>query len=287
MPSANSSVASDGSGRLVDERPRSELEQRDVSALILAPFALAAIYFGSPFFEILLTLGALAMAWEWDRICGQQKFGASGWVMALGFLATALVMSLRYYYLALTVLMAGALAVYATAFLTGRGQPLWTASGTLAVGIPVVCAVWLRDLPHQGFETFVWLIGAIWVTDLAAYVTGRMIGGAKLAPRISPGKTWAGLIGAVVATAVWGSACAAWAGAEALWAFAVLGAVAAVLAQSGDLAVSLVKRRFGVKDASSLIPGHGGVLDRFDGLLIATPALAVLAWSFKGGIFSW
>ncbi len=74
---------------------------------------------------------------------------------------------------------------------------------------------------------------------------------------------------------------------RALLLFAVLGAVAAVLAQSGDLAVSLVKRRFGVKDASNLIPGHGGVLDRFDGLLIATPALAVLAWSFKGGIFSW
>ncbi len=249
--------------------------------------ALAAIYFGSPYFEAVVTVGAVAMAWEWDRICGQQRFGASGWVMAGCLLAAIAGAWLGRYDLAAAIVAAGALAAYGTALMCPRGEPLWTASGTLAVGIPCIAAVWLRNLPQQGFETFIWLIGVVWVTDLAAYVTGRLVGGAKLAPRISPGKTWAGLIGAIVAAAVLGVVGAAWAGAETLWAFAVLGAIAAVLAQTGDLAVSLVKRRFGVKDASNLIPGHGGVLDRFDGLLIATPALALLAWWLKGGLFAW
>ena len=271
----------------MDERPRSELERRVGSALILGPLAVAAIYFGTPYFEIVLILCAVAMAWEWDRICGRHRFGASGWVMAAGLLAAGVAAWLRHYEIALAVVAVGAIGVYGAALLARRGHPVWSASGTLVVGIPCVAAVWLRDLPQQGLETFVWLIGAVWTTDLAAYVTGRLVGGAKLAPRISPGKTWAGLIGAIVAAAIWGLVCAAWIGAEAVWAFAVLGAIAAVLAQTGDLTVSLVKRRFGVKDASNLIPGHGGVLDRFDGLLIATPALAVLAWSLKGGIFAW
>ncbi len=271
----------------MDEQSRRELKLRVGSALVLAPLALAAIYFGSPYFEILLTAAAIAMAWEWDRICGRQEFGASGYGMAACLLAAGIGAWLRRYDLALAVVAGGALGVYGIAVWTRRGAPLWTASGTLVVGIPCIAAVWLRYLPQQGLETFVWLIGAVWVTDLAAYVSGRLIGGVKLAPRISPGKTWAGLLGAIAAAAVWGVVCAAWAEARMPWVFAILGAIAAVLAQTGDLAVSLVKRRFGVKDASNLIPGHGGVLDRFDGLLIATPALALLAWSLKGGVFTW
>ncbi len=271
----------------MDEKSRSELKRRVISALILAPVAVAAIFVGTPYFEIVLIVGAVVMAWEWDRICGQQKFGASGWVMAVILLGAGVSTWLRHYEFALAIVVIGAVGVYGTALICRRGEPLWTASGTVAVGIPCIAAVWLRYLPHQGLETFVWLVGAVWVTDLAAYVTGRLIGGAKLAPRISPGKTWAGLIGAIVGAAVWGGVCAAWVGAEAVWAFAIFGAIVAVLAQTGDLTVSLVKRRFGVKDASNLIPGHGGVLDRFDGLLIATPALAALAWFQKGGIFAW
>ena len=263
------------------------MARRIGSALVLAPIALAAIYFGTPYFEILLTLGAVTMAWEWDRICGGQKFAASGWVMAASLLGSCVSAGFGRYDLALVVVAAGALAVYGAARGCQRGEPLWTAAGTIAIGIPCVAAIWLRYLPDQGLQTFVWLVGAVWTTDLAAYVTGRLIGGAKLAPRISPGKTWAGLIGAIAGAAVWGALCADWFGAETPWVFAVLGAVVAVMAQTGDLAVSLVKRRFGVKDASNLIPGHGGVLDRFDGLLLVMPALAVLTWWLKGDIFAW
>ena len=283
----SSSGASDGSAQQVDERSRGELKRRVISALILAPMAVAAIYAGEPYFEIVLVGGAVAMAWEWDRICGQQKFRASGWVMAACLLGAVVSAWLRRYDSALAIVAIGALGVYGAALVCRRSEPLWTTAGTVAVGIPCIAAVWLRDFPYQGLEMFVWLIGAVWVTDLAAYVTGRLIGGAKLAPRISPGKTWAGLIGAIVFAAIWGLVFAAWVGAEAMWVFAVLGAIVAVLAQMGDLTVSLVKRRFGVKDASNLIPGHGGVLDRFDSLLIATPALAALSWSMKDGIFAW
>ena len=287
MPFASSNGASDGLARQVDEQSRSELKRRVISALVLAPVAMAAIFAGAPYFEIILFVGAVVMAWEWDRICGQQKFSASGWVMAIILLGAGVSAWLRRYDIALAIVAVGAFGVYVTALICRRGEPLWTATGTVAVGIPCIAALWLRYLPHQGLETLVWLIGAVWVTDVTAYVTGSLIRGTKLAPRISPGKTWAGLIGAIVAAAVWGSVCAAWVGAEATWAFAVLGAIVAVLAQTGDLTVSFVKRRFGVKNASNLIPGHGGILDRFDGLLIATPALAALAWFQKGGIFAW
>ena len=129
-----------------------------------------------------------------------------------------------------------------------------------------------------------WLLGAVWATDIGAYVTGRLLGGPKLAPRISPNKTWAGLLGGVVCAASWGAAWGALAGAGMAGAI-VISAITAVVAQAGDLGVSAVKRRFGVKDASRLIPGHGGMLDRVDGFLLTAPAIAGLAViTVRGGL---
>ena len=277
----------DGSALQVDEQSRSELKRRVISALVLAPVVGAVIMVGAPYFEMVLIVGAMVMAWDWDRICGEQKFAASGWVMVVILLSVGVSAWLRRYDVALAILLVGAFGVYVTALICCRSEPLWTATGTVALGFPCIAAIWLRYLPLQGLETFVWLIGAIWVTDVAAYVSGRLIRGAKLAPKISPGKTWAGLIGAIVGAAAWGGVFASWVGAEGMWAFTILGAMVAVLAQTGDLTVSYVKRRFGVKDASHLIPGHGGVLDRFDGFIITTPALATLTLYQKGGMFAW
>jgi phosphatidate cytidylyltransferase len=254
---------------------------------VLGPVVLVAIYIGSPILEGVLAIAAGLMAWEWDRLCGDRRFGLSGWAMVLSLLVAGAAALVRRYDLATVALLLGAVAAYLAASLSQRANPAWISLGPIVIGFPCAALVWLRDLPSDGFETVLWLIGAIWATDMAAYVTGRFVGGARLAPRISPHKTWAGLVGAVFGAAIWGLVCGVWVGAASPWLLALLGGGAAVVAQSGDLAVSFVKRRFGAKDASNLIPGHGGVLDRLDGMLTAAPAVVGVVLITKGGVLQW
>jgi len=254
---------------------------------VLAPLVLAAIYFGTPLFEIILTIAGMLMAWEWDRLCGDRRFGLSGWAMMLAILVAGIAAWARRFDIVIVALVLGAGAAYAAAAASQRNHPAWISAGPIVIGFPCAALAWLRGLPIDGLATAVWLIGSIWATDLAAFITGRMIGGARLAPRISPQKTWAGLAGAVIGSALWGAACALWFGAASPALLALFGGFAAVVAQCGDLAVSFVKRRFGAKDASNLIPGHGGVLDRLDGMLTAAPVLAGLVLLSGGGIFAW
>ena len=130
------------------------------------------------------------------------------------------------------------------------------------------------------------LLCVVWATDIGAYAFGRLIGGPKLAPRFSPKKTWAGLIGGMLSAAGVGAGIAAWAG-LAVVGFGLLSAGLAVMSQAGDLFESWVKRRFNVKDSSNIIPGHGGVLDRVDGVLPVAVVVAVLALVQGGGILTW
>jgi phosphatidate cytidylyltransferase len=156
----------------------------------------------------------------------------------------------------------------------------WIGAGILYVGLPSLALLWLRDRPDDGLGTVLWVLALAWAVDTGAYVAGRRFGGPKLAPRISPSKTWAGLAGGAVAAFAVGVGAATLAGANAL----LLGLVSAGLAfveQAGDLMESAVKRHFHVKDAGSLIPGHGGLLDRVDGL-VAT-LLAVAAMTLAAG----
>ena len=264
-----------------------ELGKRTLSALVLAPVALLALYFGSPFIEIVLTVAAVAMAWEWDRICGDHRFGFSGWAVIFSLAVAGVAAWSRRFDIVSAALVLGSLAAYCAAAASRRSHPAWISAGPIVIGVPCVALMWLRGLPTDGFETALWLIGAIWVTDIAAFSIGRLVGGARLAPRISPHKTWSGLLGAVAVTAVWGLAFAEWTGARTPWLLCLLGASVAIVAQVGDLAISCVKRRFGVKDASNLIPGHGGVLDRLDGMLITAPALVALVLASNTGIFAW
>lgn len=264
-----------------------DLGKRTLSALVLAPMALLALYLGSPFIEFVLTLAAAAMAWEWDRLCGDRRFGLSGWAVVLSLGVAGIAAWSRRFDIVSISLVLGTLAAYAAATASRRNHPAWISVGPIVIGVPCAALMWLRGLPSDGFETALWLIGAIWVTDIAAFAVGRLVGGVRLAPRISPNKTWSGLIGAVAVAAVWGLAFALWAGAQTPWLLCLLGACAAIFAQAGDLGISWVKRRFGVKDASNLIPGHGGVLDRLDGMLIAAPALVALIMASNTGIFAW
>ena len=274
----------EGSAQPVDDPAAQELTRRSVSALVLAPIALAAVYFGSPYLETLLTMAAVVMAWEWDRLCGEQRFAASGYVMAATFVLAGVGGGAGWHGTAVIVLAVGCVAVYAIAKALGRPHAGWIAAGVLAIGLPCAAVVWLRADPEKGLAIVFWLVGTVWATDMGAYAVGRSVGGVRLAPTISPGKTWAGLGGGVAGAGVWGLVWALWVGASMPWVPALLGAVGALVAQAGDLSVSFVKRRFGVKDASNLIPGHGGVLDRFDGMLTLAPILAVLVKITEGNI---
>jgi phosphatidate cytidylyltransferase len=152
----------------------------------------------------------------------------------------------------------------------------------------VVALIWLRGDAQGGLAAILWLMASVWATDTGAYFAGRLIGGPKLAPRLSPNKTWAGLTGAMVAAALvgWAAALLVPQGPPAR-VLAAAGAGLAIVAQAGDLLESWIKRHFGAKDSSRLIPGHGGLFDRVDGLLTAAVALAAFQWSTGGLMLSW
>jgi phosphatidate cytidylyltransferase len=160
--------------------------------------------------------------------------------------------------------------------------------GIVYLGLPAVAMVWLRSLPGVGLAATASLLTVIWATDIFAYLVGRSVGGPKLAPRISPGKTWSGLGGGVFgAVLVTLAALVVFARQGSFLGALLFAGLLAVVAQMGDLFESAVKRRAGVKDSSSLIPGHGGMLDRVDGLLFAAPAVALAFLVFGHEVVPW
>ncbi len=160
-----------------------------------------------------------------------------------------------------------------------RPQAWWSAAGVYYAGFPAIALIWIRSDAAYGWLAILYLFAIVWTTDSAAYLFGRWIGGPKLAPRISPKKTWAGLIGGALSAGIAGLVFAQVAGREFSGWLGVLAIGLALMAQLGDLGESAMKRLFGIKDSSGLIPGHGGVLDRIDGLIFAAIAAALLAWA--------
>ncbi len=258
------------------EAPRSRaLLARVLSALVLVPVAVAAVYGGTSPFAALIAAAVAAAAWEWARMGADGRFGGVGWLLAAWSVAALAPAAAGATGPALAAMAAGGAAVALAGWRAGLARPGFTALFVVTVGVPGIALIWLREA--HGPAVALALLGAVWATDIGAYVSGRLIGGARLAPRISPGKTWAGLAGGIVCAIAWTVAFPHLLGAaRGLPAMLVAAAVTAVLAQLGDLGVSLAKRKFGLKDASGLIPGHGGVLDRIDGLLTTAPALSLL-----------
>jgi phosphatidate cytidylyltransferase len=251
-----------------------DLLPRFLSAIVLAAVVAAFVWFGGYPYAVMVGLIAAIVAWEWGRII---RGGAIDTAMAAHIGVVVFAVLLVVYGLiglALLALMVGAILVN---LLTVGRHPGLSAGGVPYAGLPAVALLWLRDAPTYGLWAIGFLIVAVAATDIGAYFAGRMIGGPKLAPRISPNKTWAGLIGAMVASGLIGVLTGALAPGASSLALGMFGVVLALVAQAGDLGESWLKRAFGAKDASNIIPGHGGFMDRVDGLIAAVVFAALLA----------
>jgi phosphatidate cytidylyltransferase len=262
---------------------------RLVSALAMMPMALVLVILGDWPFACLVGLAVVLMAMEWRQLTSARLGGggdlAAVSVAGLGLAVVVLAASGRPAE-ALLALGIGALAAGLIAALMGASS-VWIGLGAAYLALPALALVWLRGLPEFGLQIVVWLLAVVWATDILAYVVGRKVGGPRLAPSISPGKTWSGLCGGVLAATLAGAVTAWGLGSERLLQATWLGAVLAVVSQIGDLIESMLKRRAGVKDSGTLIPGHGGVLDRLDGLILAAPVLAVLELVFGPKLLPW
>ena len=286
-------------GAIADMAPRAEraqaLRKRLISAAILLPVAAAAVWLGSYYWDGLVGIFALAMVWEWTSMCatgqGTQRravFGMApaGLVSMLAVAAAVAVAAAGRYQIALLLVVAGAGVLTLMSMHSPDSRSRWHGLGPLYIGLPSIAVIWLRHQPGAGLATMVWVLALAIAADTGAYAAGRTIGGPKLAPRISPNKTWAGLLGGIAAAAVVGWVAALWLGAASVFPLVLASALLAIVEQVGDLVESGFKRYFGVKDSSHLIPGHGGVLDRVDGLLAVALAVA-LAQSMGGGLLAW
>jgi phosphatidate cytidylyltransferase len=209
---------------------------RILSAVVLGPLLLAAVWFGFPWIDLVAALVAPLLVRELSRLT--------------------------------------------------QGRPVVRLSGFVYVLAAVVALLWLRHQPEMGRETVIWMLACTWATDIGAYFVGASAGGPKLAPRISPSKTWSGLIGGMAWAAVASAATGLAFGLGSTFSLAAIGAALAIVAQLGDLAESALKRSAGVKDSGGLIPGHGGLLDRVDGLVAVLVAVALVRL-MAGGAWPW
>jgi phosphatidate cytidylyltransferase len=253
------------------------LRLRVVSGIAIGIVAFAMLYWSPGAFAVLTFLVAAAMSWEWRRIVRGAMPDSGLIVHVLAVLAAAVLTARDMAGMAIIAVIVGAVAVAALAAGTGRSR--LSAAGVLYTALPVIALGWMRSDEPLGFLATLFVILSVAVTDVAAFVTGRTIGGARLWPEISPNKTWSGLLGGIVAAAIAGALFSVITGTGGgVW-LASLGLAIGLVAQWGDLAESALKRHFGVKDSGDLIPGHGGVMDRMDGMVTASVMAALIGFS--------
>lgn len=263
----------------------SELTLRVLSAAVILPVAFAAIWFEGWYFGGLVLSIAAAMAWELSHLC--RAGAALRWIAVTSLLLVAGLSFAGYMGEGFACAVAGMIVTIAVSRISAVSSPYLMSFGIAYISLALLSLVWLRFAEIAGIATFCWMVAVVVATDIGAYFGGRGIGGPKLAPRVSPAKTWSGLCGGVVCAALAGTLIlAAVGGGDYIWIVLTSGALA-VVAQFGDLVESGVKRHVGVKDSGNLIPGHGGVLDRLDGFLTVAPATALMTWIAGGSPLEW
>jgi phosphatidate cytidylyltransferase len=254
------------------------LLMRVIAALVLAPLAIAIAYTGGWLWTALVTLAAIGLYVEWLTIVDaarQMRVVASG-VVALAIAGMCLAAGRID-----ASCVALVLGLAAVALLSPERRH-WNAAGFGYAAAAEIASVLVRLDQTYGFVALILILLVVWATDIGGYFAGRGIGGPKLWPRVSPKKTWAGAIGGFAASLVVALGFAAF-GLGKTGTILLLGAVLSIASQFGDLFESAVKRRFGVKDSSHIIPGHGGLLDRLDGFVAAVVMAAILGF-LRGGV---
>lgn len=266
---------------------RAALLPRLVTGIVGVPLILAAAWWGGPWWIGLLGIIVVLGLSEFIRLHPRLSLGARA-TMTVGALALAIAIA-RLQAPAAVVVIGLASVVLLAAVVThlrapiGVGAVVWgpwaiVLVGLIYLGLPGGALVrWRSEAP---FAALVWLLATIWMNDIAAYFVGLAAGRHKLAPAISPGKSWEGGISGVLAATLTAALGAAALGLP-MWAAVVFGVVTSITSQVGDLFESAMKRRAGVKDSGTLLPGHGGILDRFDGLLVAAPVAYLWMWVFE------
>lgn len=263
------------------------LRLRLMSSVLMAPVALLAVWLGGIAYGAVVSCAVALGLYEWLRLVDDKSppntVGTAGFLLVIA-MTIGTFLSIP----AAAVLVAAATVVtYILSRRDGCAAPEWMAFGLPYMGGSGLALLSLRETPAEGMGLAFFLLATVWATDVGAFVAGRIIGGAKLAPTISPSKTWAGLVGGMVFSVLAGVAIAALFGAERLFVAALLAAILAAVAQGGDLFESYFKRRCGVKESGDLIPGHGGVLDRIDGLVTAAVFLALFQSAFGQQLGWW
>lgn len=274
-----------------ERRRLADLGPRVLSAIVLMAAALVSIWQGGVVFDLIWLGAALAVGCEWQNLIAAPNRRLRCFLITLGLVVAAYFVGEAWFAAASAILGGCGLAL---ALAAGQGRRIWAFGGIVYAGLLLISAAALHGSAEYGARSIVWLFATVWGTDVFAYFSGRLIGGAKLWQKISPSKTWSGTLTGVLAGALLGVVTGAYGLGDpwrALPLFA-LGLAAAAVSQGGDIFESWVKRRFGAKDSSGLIPGHGGFMDRLDGF-IAAAAFAALFGSARGlssiaaGLFDW
>ncbi|RHW16538.1 phosphatidate cytidylyltransferase [Sphingomonas gilva] len=245
-----------------------DLPRKTLVAAILIALALTALMLGGVALWLLAVIAGLLMMAEWADLARvepkQKRIALFALSVPLAILSP-LAAGPDFFAMGL---IAG--AAFFVAAVTRQGQ---LALGVAYVGVPVAALLAIRNLPDGAMLAF-WSLAIVWATDIGAYFAGRLIGGPKLMPRLSPNKTWAGLGGGMVAAWLTGMAFSTYGGLDLR--LALLSPLLAIVAQAGDLYESGLKRKAGVKDSGTILPGHGGVLDRLDGVVTVAPIAFIL-----------
>lgn len=245
-----------------------DLGPRVISAVVLVPVTLLAVYLGGVWFALLVGGVFAGVHREWQTMTLGRRPGPKANMVSALLVISALAFCVGGALAALLIVAIGCIAT-----LTFGGSRLWNAFGFAFFGISVMAILATRGDSLAGIYACLFLGAAIWLTDTGAYFTGRIFGGAKLSPDISPSKTWSGAIGGLATGTLLAFVVWLFATESPWWLGLVFGAVLSVSGQIGDLAESAIKRRFRIKDSGDIIPGHGGLMDRLDSLSFAALAL--------------
>jgi phosphatidate cytidylyltransferase len=240
----------------------SDLGSRFISAIVLLALLVAGLWLGGYVFAALVGAAFAGAYREWEQVVTLKPLSVFGGVLIASIAVAALVFPPLGGFGTMAVV-----SVAAGAALLAGGEPaLWRAGGLMFLGVVIVAALSMRGDTTDGILVSVLIGACIWGTDTGAFFTGRIIGGEKLAPDISPGKTRSGAIGGFVFATILGTVLWVIFTESPIWIGVVMAGVASILGQLGDLAESAIKRRFRVKDSGDLIPGHGGLMDRLDSI---------------------